>query len=67
LVREYKVIVEDSVPKADLEARLETRINNLTVDGWLVENVFQGTSGVIVLMVRKVKQSDQEEKLVKES
>ncbi len=53
MTQEYKVIVEDSSPRSDLEGRLETRINNMTVDGWRVSGIFQGTVGIIVLMERK--------------
>jgi hypothetical protein len=51
--KEYKVIVEDSSPRSDLEGRVETRINNLSVDGWIVNNIFQGSIGVMVLMERE--------------
>jgi hypothetical protein len=53
MTREYKVVVEDSSPRSDLEGRLETRINNLSVDGWAVAGIFQGTVGVIVLLERQ--------------
>ncbi|MDH2901225.1 MAG: hypothetical protein PXY39_09660 [archaeon] len=52
MTKEYKVIVEDSSPRSDLEGRLETRMNNLTVDGWKLSGIFQGTAGIIVLMER---------------
>jgi hypothetical protein len=53
LTKEYKVIVEDPNPRSDLEGRLETRINNFTVDGWEFTGIFQSTVGIIVIMERK--------------
>ena len=53
MTKEYKIIVEDPNPRSDLEERLETRINNLTVDGWEFTEIFQSAVGIIVIMERK--------------
>jgi hypothetical protein len=58
MAREYKIITEDAAPKADLEARLESTINNLSADDWKVKSIFQGITGmIIVLMERELAQA----------
>jgi hypothetical protein len=51
--KEYKVIVELSTPRDDLEIRLEKKINDATAYDWEVSAIFQGAVGIVVLMERK--------------
>ena len=50
--KEYKVLVEDASPSSDLEGRLETRMNNLSIDDWKLAKIMQGNTTIIVVMER---------------
>ena len=51
--QEYKFIAEDVEPRADLEARPESRINNLTIYDWKVNSIFQSIAAVIIVLMER--------------